>query len=192
VGATTISGNYTQLSVATLQIEIGDVFPGQWDVVTVEGNAIIDGAIEVVLINGFQPVLGNSFTVLSTNIGNVGGQFDIENIPVFNGLTFDVVYNPKSVVLQVVAASGLAGDYNEDGAVDAADYVVWRKNPDAFGGDPAGYNTWRTNFGTTAGGGAGTSTGRSTTVPEPASILLAFMAAIAVTAFCRLARVEQC
>jgi hypothetical protein len=42
------------------------------------------------------------------------------------------------------------GDYNTDGKVDPADYALWRKNPTAFGGDPAGYNTWRTNFGTTA------------------------------------------
>jgi hypothetical protein len=58
------------------------------------------------------------------------------------------------------------GDYNGDGKVDAADYVVWRKNPADFGGDPAGYNTWRENFGEPAasmGGGP---------VPEPSSLLL--------------------
>ena len=51
------------------------------------------------------------------------------------------------------SASGGGGDYNGDGSVNAADYVVWRKNPAGFGGDPAGYNTWRTNFGSSAGGG---------------------------------------
>jgi hypothetical protein len=58
------------------------------------------------------------------------------------------------------------GDYNGDGKVDAADYVVWRKNPADFGGDPGGYNTWRENFGEPAsaiGGGP---------VPEPSSLLL--------------------
>ena len=35
------------------------------------------------------------------------------------------------------------GDYNDDGAVNAADYVVWRKTD----GTPEGYNTWRANFG---------------------------------------------
>ncbi len=61
------------------------------------------------------------------------------------------------------------GDYNGNGTVDAADYVVWRKNPAGFGGDPTGYNTWRANFG--AGSGSGASVG-SSTVPEPASTLL--------------------
>jgi hypothetical protein len=60
----------------------------------------------------------------------------------------------------------LAGDYNGDGKVDAADYVLWRKNPAGFGGDPAGYTTWRNNFGLP---GSGASVG---TVPEPTSLAL--------------------
>jgi hypothetical protein len=63
----------------------------------------------------------------------------------------------------------IEGDYNRDGAVNAADYVVWRKNPGAFGGDPAGYNTWRTNFGRTSGSGSANS---GAAVPEPASAIL--------------------
>jgi T5SS/PEP-CTERM-associated repeat protein len=168
VGATAISGNYTQQSAATLQLEIGGIFPGQWDTVAVEGNASVDGVIDVALIGGFQPVLGNSFTVLTTNVGNVGGQFDAEVFPIFNGLTFDVVYNPKSVALQVVAASGLPGDYNEDGTVNAADYVVWRKSD----GTQEGYNLWRANFGRTGGAGAVA----HGIVPEPASAFFLVLA----------------
>ena len=33
---------------------------------------------------------------------------------------------------------GLAGDYNSDAKVDAADYVLWRKNPADSGGDRPG------------------------------------------------------
>jgi hypothetical protein len=57
--------------------------------------------------------------------------------------------------------------------VDAADYVVWRKNPAAHGGDPAGYNTWRTNFG--AMSGAGSSSNAPGAVPEPACFMLLFV-----------------
>jgi hypothetical protein len=64
----------------------------------------------------------------------------------------------------------VAGDYNANGEVDAADYVVWRKNPDGFGGDPAGYNTWRTNFGQPSGSAA--TVGTSEAVPEPCGLLL--------------------
>ncbi len=68
----------------------------------------------------------------------------------------------------VAASVGVPGDYNGDGKVDAADYVLWRDNPVNFGGDPAGYNTWRANF----GAGAGSGLGSSAAVPEPASLVL--------------------
>jgi hypothetical protein len=71
----------------------------------------------------------------------------------------------------------LAGDYNTDGKVDAADYVMWRNNPAAFGGDPDGYTTWRANFGRSAGSGAAVLGGA---VPEPAAWLLAIAAAACV------------
>jgi hypothetical protein len=187
VGATSISGNYTQQSAATLKLEIGGVFLGQWDVVTVEGNANLDGAIEVTLTGGFQPVIGNSFTVLSTNVGNIGGQFDTEVFPIFGGLTFDLVYNPKSVALHVVAASVLPGDLNENGVVDAADYVVWRKAD----GTQDGYNAWRANFGRTAGSGAAVSDRVQTAVPEPVTLLLMFIAAIAAPMHRRQIRLSE-
>jgi hypothetical protein len=66
----------------------------------------------------------------------------------------------------------LAGDYNDDGAVDAADYVVWRKNDIS----QTGYDTWRTNYGRTSGSGSGV----SAAVPEPitAQIFLAGILAL--------------
>jgi hypothetical protein len=73
-----------------------------------------------------------------------------------------------------VVGAGVTGDYNGDGRVDAADYVAWRQNPAAHGGDPAGYNTWRANFGT--GSGSGSSLG-SASVPEPSSVALLMLVA---------------
>jgi hypothetical protein len=81
----------------------------------------------------------------------------------------------------VVEFSVIAGDYNLDGAVDAADYVAWRKtvgsttNLTADGNgnqqiDPGDYDVWRAHFGQTAGSGAGASSNAA--VPEPATFLL--------------------
>ncbi len=79
-----------------------------------------------------------------------------------------------------VPPPGEQGDYNGNSKVDAADYVVWRKNPAGFGGDP-GYNTWRANFGTGSGNGASVS---NSTVPEPATTLLLIVGvAIGTSAF---------
>jgi PEP-CTERM motif len=81
----------------------------------------------------------------------------------------------------------LAGDYNANGVVDAADYVVWRDRPsgpgilvnDATPGtvSSADYDTWRTHFGQTGGSGAGSTlplppSTLDSAVPEPASLLL--------------------
>jgi hypothetical protein len=65
--------------------------------------------------------------------------------------------------------SALPGDYNLDGSVDAADYVVWRKNDES----QEGYDSWRTNFGRTLGSGSGALADAA--VPEPASLALGGM-----------------
>jgi T5SS/PEP-CTERM-associated repeat protein len=176
IGATAVIGNYTQRPAAALEIEIGGIFPGDWDVLSVEGNAGLEGTIEVVLVDDFEPVLGNSFTIITTNVGNVGGQFDTELFPTFNGLTFDVIYNPKSVVLQVVEATTLLGDFNADGIVDTADYVTWRKTD----GTSAGYDNWVMHFGESLSGAGGNNDNPS--VPEPASLTLLLVAAEIVIA----------
>ncbi len=72
---------------------------------------------------------------------------------------------------------GLAGDYNNNGAVDAADYVLWRNNPNSLENegaspgvvDQADYTFWRSQFGKTAGGGAALS---DAAVPEPGALVL--------------------
>jgi hypothetical protein len=72
--------------------------------------------------------------------------------------------------------SNLPGDFNNDGIVDAADYVVWRKTDS---GNSQGYTDWRENFGEGMGAGRG-SAGKSpsqTGVPEPATLVMLMFAA---------------
>ena len=73
----------------------------------------------------------------------------------------------------------MAGDFNGDGTVNAADYVVWRKN---FG-TQASYDTWRSNFGHTAGGGAALPSAEplSAAVPEPATLVMLLVGALAMS-----------
>ena len=66
------------------------------------------------------------------------------------------------------------GDYNNNGAVDAADYVLWRdggplENDATPGVQPADYDVWRQNFGAGSGSGAALGAG---VVPEPGSLAL--------------------
>jgi hypothetical protein len=61
------------------------------------------------------------------------------------------------------------GDYNFDGSVDAADYVVWRKG---IGGDfsPDDYAVWKQHFGEAVAGSLNTVT--SDAIPEPSNVSL--------------------
>jgi hypothetical protein len=74
----------------------------------------------------------------------------------------------------------LAGDFNNDGSVDAADYVVWRKSR----GSQDDYNLWRANFGRPEAPAAVSQAGASAVVPEASSIVLVlFTAALYASSF---------
>jgi T5SS/PEP-CTERM-associated repeat protein len=61
---------------------------------------------------------------------------------------FDRALSPNEIAALATIPDELPGDFNRDGKVDAADYVVWRKN----GMSQAEFNTWRANFGRMAAG----------------------------------------
>ena len=61
------------------------------------------------------------------------------------------------------------GDYNNNGVVDAADYVAWRKGLGTTY-TQNDYNVWRSHFGPPAGSGAGATVNAA--IPEPASCVL--------------------
>ena len=91
--------------------------------------------------------------------------------------------NPGQLLAGALAinnAALLAGDYNHDDRVDAADYVLWRKtvgSTSTFAADGTGdkvvdladYNVWRHNFGLTVPA-SGLSVG---SVPEPTRCAIA-------------------
>jgi hypothetical protein len=82
--------------------------------------------------------------------------------------------------VNLVAAPSPTGDYNGNGQVDAADYIVWRETltQSATAGegadgnangtiDQADYEFWRARFGNAVPGASG-----AATVPEPAALFL--------------------
>jgi hypothetical protein len=80
----------------------------------------------------------------------------------------------------------LPGDFNNNGTVDAADYVVRRKN----GMTQAQFNTWRANFGSTYG--SGSSAIATTAVPEPTALLLLFSGILIDQILRRVSRRSMC
>ena len=92
-----------------------------------------------------------------------------------------------SVVIAPATSTGVAGDYNGNGVVDAADYVAWRnggplQNEAATIGSvtPEDYSAWRARFGKTSGSGASDSfiARGSQSVPEPTACSLAAAATL--------------
>lgn len=86
---------------------------------------------------------------------------------------------------RVASLPGLPGDFNDDSRVDAADYVVWRKQ--GINGSQ-GYSDWRTNFGRAVGIGSAVASLTSfdnVAVPEPVSILSAGISGLALVGCCR-------
>jgi hypothetical protein len=95
----------------------------------------------------------------------------------------------KDIGWSLGPAPSVDGDYNNNGKVDAADYVAWRKRNnqsvllpnDITPGtvSPSDYSVWRTNyFNSVSGSGSGTMLA-SGDVPEPASGLLAIFIGLA-------------
>ena len=92
-------------------------------------------------------------------------------------LTGNAVANTGVVLYEAASTVGVLGDYNNNGTVDAADYVVWRnngplQNDPTPGVQAADYDFWRMRFGATSGAGSGSGSGvgqAAALVPEPAT-----------------------
>jgi T5SS/PEP-CTERM-associated repeat protein len=193
-GTTRIEGSYVQQAGGTLEIEIGGLVGGtQFDVVNVTGNAALGGDLQLKLINGFVPSQTSTFAILQST-GNVTGAFanvaNGQRLAMADGAgSFlvhygsDSTFNSRQVILSnFLSAAGLLGDYNQNGFVDAADYVVWRntfaENGTGLAADGNGngtvdagdYDVWRAHFGWTAGSGSAAEV--NALVPEPACVML--------------------
>jgi serralysin len=140
----------------------------------------------------------NGTTILaSANLNGVGVAETIANLvlPAAGTYYAEVTEGAENTIQMyelgltaTTMATILAGDYNHDGVVDAADYAIWR---DTLGrsvtagtgadgnGDglitQADYDLWRSHFGQTAG--AGSALG-SAQVPEVRSGILALIATL--------------
>jgi autotransporter-associated beta strand protein len=136
-----IDGNFSMDSGATLEVDIAT--PTILDELIVSGTFTAGGLLRVSLVPGaLSPQAGDIFDIL--DFESYDGGFAAINLPsLAPGLAWNTANLHTFGILEVVA--GLPGDYNRDGSVDTADYVVWSK----IDGAPQKYNTWRTYFGLT-------------------------------------------
>ncbi|MFO0826601.1 MAG: hypothetical protein U0572_00500 [Phycisphaerales bacterium] len=129
VGTLNLHGTYTQSGTGGLVVDLGT--DGN-DLVAVTGVAHVGGALQVRLANGFVPVPGQSFTIL-TATGGVTGDFDCFKYPNGGAEFFHVLYHSNSIELVVDSVPTVPADLNFDGVVDAADLAIllgaWSSTP---------------------------------------------------------------
>jgi hypothetical protein len=90
--------------------------------------------------------------LMFAEVNTVNGQVKIKNL---SGKTFHI---DEYTITSPGAANG---DYNNNGTVDAADYVLWRnggplQNDSTPGVQAGDYDVWRANFGKSGGGSLNT------------------------------------
>jgi hypothetical protein len=161
--AITMVGNIIFSPTSTLVMEIGGLSPGsEHDQIISSGQIGFDGTMQVSLINSFSPTLGQEFNLFDWV--STSGSFDTINLPPLGAsLAWDTSQLYIDGTLSIASAN-LDGDFNHDSAVNAADYVAWRKGV-GLASTPENYNLWSANFGrTSAGNGSSHSS-----VPEPMS-----------------------
>ncbi len=151
-------------------------------------------SIETVAANGNDRQLYRAYLGRTEVAGGTDIDVFIDDWQSFTGGAIRTWYDGVGYALVSPIGPLLVGDYNEDGTVDAADYLVWRKalgqsaalpNRDTDNSGPISiddYESWRQNFGSTLAG-----LGNGLAVPEPAGGLLA-MFVVAFAAFVRVSR----
>jgi len=148
----------------TLEIEIGGTSAGDFDQLNhILGAGIADlgGTLDLDLINGFIPSDGDMFEIVTAT--DVQNMFAVENFPTLAGLDWNISYGATNVVLAVVSAGGILGDFDGDGDVDGADFLEWQRTD----GTVTGLTDWQTNYGRVVPPLAA-----SSVVPEPSSTML--------------------
>jgi autotransporter-associated beta strand protein len=200
-GGTLVDGGTLKASGASATLGGGNVTVtgGNIEIDNAGANAIADSAILSLAGGGVAGVADVAFANLIAGLndtiaglilaGNTlgNGTYGSSTSGAANpglaglGLNPNEFFSGNGIV--TVVSPGVPGDFNGNGAVDSADYVMWRKGgpllnevSDIGTVTPQDYTDWRARFGNTgAGSGAGGGLGGNAAVPEPASIGLVLL-----------------
>ncbi len=104
-GVLVINGTYAQNASGSLDVDLGGTVAGsQYDQLVVSGSATLAGTLNVGLIDGFEPVLGDAFQVM-TFASSAGVFTDYNGMVVGNQLILSPIFNPGNLTLSVLPAT---------------------------------------------------------------------------------------
>jgi len=178
-----------------LNLQLGGDTTGFYSKLDVASALSLSGKLTVSLVNGFSPSLGNSFDLLDW--GSLSGHFSSVSLPVLSaGLAWNSTQLYTTGAVSVVSVNLLPGDFNRDGHVDAADVLAMEQalaNLPAYETAKGLSNSQLLAIGDINGDGKVTNAdlqslliylqnggGSISTVPEPASWILASLAMVVV------------
>ena len=103
-------------NTGTVEFHIAGNMPGDYDVLNWgQSSAILDGALEV-LLSGYTPSLGDTFSLMTSSLGVTSGTFATTNLPTLSGdLGWQVDYSDPHAVWLRVVQSMISGDFDGNG-----------------------------------------------------------------------------
>jgi hypothetical protein len=119
----TIEGNFNQSETGETLIELGGPTLGtEYDRVAVTGVANTGGVLRIRLVDGYSPVLGTTYDIITA--ASIAGGYDTivaENIPFNNQLSLSILSDRIRVVFDIRCL----GDYDGDGGITGADIAAF-------------------------------------------------------------------
>ncbi len=204
-GGTTVTAGMLAVSGASAGLGTGNVTvqgTTAGSALAIEGgvnNAIGDDATVSLFGGGVQDVADQGYAQLGAGIDEAIGALLLGGILQPSGTYGSSLSGANFTFDEYFAGTGMlsvgppvfAGDYNDDGLVDAADYTVWRDNvgqpPGTLPNDNTGvtigddqYNLWKSNFGNAEAGSGSGQGANGGAVPEPSSIALLLLGVAAL------------
>ncbi len=157
--------SFEQSASGDVVFELEGIALDEFDRLDASDAAVLSGDLIVDVINGFSPLAGETFEIITAGGDGVMGMFDsIMSSGLTGDLYIEALYNPNNVMLQV--STPYSADFDMDGDVDHEDLDAWQNSKDRQG---SGFNflEWQQQLGSGTGKVA-----EFAAVPEPSTIAL--------------------
>ncbi|MGI9427836.1 MAG: beta strand repeat-containing protein [Bythopirellula sp.] len=165
LGANSFSDDLSFNENSKLFIDIAGDQPGEFDTLSIGGNAVLNGNLVVGLDSGFSLTLGDEFEIVDidgTSNGSFDGLADGALVGSFGGIDLFIDYNAgDGNDIGLFTQAGADVDLDNDGDVDGADFLAIQRT------NPALIPNWESQYGSGL-----PLIATKAAVPEPTSSLL--------------------
>jgi hypothetical protein len=102
-GTLVIDGDLEQTATGILKLELAGVNPSEHDLLSVTGTFTLGGQIDLTLLNGFAPQLGDTFELIEAS-DIIDNGYVVTSAPLGGGLSFQTSIEPRGAQEVVVAS----------------------------------------------------------------------------------------